>query len=80
MFPTFSWTPASGESYPLVVHAPNVFFEALRITFGPFPLTLSTSDIRALCGMATSSLGERAYEDCIAALQGYGTITVTAEF
>jgi hypothetical protein len=37
-------------------------------------------DICLLHRLATRSVGERGYEDLIAALQGYGTITVTAEF
>ncbi len=79
MFPKFCWAPASGDTHPLLVHAPHVFFEVLRITFGPFPLTLTMDDMGVLREMATRSLGERGYEDLLAALQDYDTISVAAQ-
>jgi len=79
MFPKFSWAAASGDNHPLVVHAPNMFFEDMRKTFGPFPLTLTTGDIPTLREMAQGSVDELAYTDLITALQGYGTLTVIAK-
>jgi hypothetical protein len=78
MFPTFAWAAVSGGKQPLLVHAPNVFFHAMRHTFGPFPLTLTTAEVPVLRALATGSLDERAYADLIDALQQHGMLTVTA--